>query len=159
MRFTGKYVGIKLDLSRYQQQLENYLVQSLHHGARAWLQAVAGRGGRVPLWSGMARASLLELSELINGTVVLSPLRVKSRIPKGRALGTAVQEISPEKVQLTIETDVPHYNLQEYRRAAKGGSPRAPWLSLKVGAIAWKIATLGVKLPKPIFKPFNMEIK
>ena len=98
MRFSGTFTGIKFDLSQYQRRLEDHLVELLHQGAKAWLGAVAGRGGRVPVWSGMARASLLELSELINGTVVISPLKGKSRIPEGRALGSAEQEISKSNV-------------------------------------------------------------
>ena len=128
----------------------------LHRGAQAWLQAVAGRRGRVPLWSGMARASLLELSELIDGTVVLSPLRAKSRVPRGRALGTAIQEISPTKVQLTIQTNVPHYTLQEYQNV--GISPRAPWQSLQAGSVAFQFVAEDARLLKPIFKPLRMKV-
>ena len=158
MKFTGTFVGIKLDLLLYQQQLQDYLVEILHEGAKAWLMAVAGRGGRVPLWSGMARASLLELSELIDGTVVLSPLKAPSRVPQGRFLGTATQEISKSNVQITIETSVPHYTLQEYQRAKQGGSPRAPWQSLIAGAVAFQLATKNAKLPKPKFRSLRMKV-
>lgn len=156
MKFTGTYVGIKFDLPKYRQQLEDHLVRLLHQGAKAWLQVVAGSGGRVPLWSGMARASLLELSELIDGRVVLSPLKASSRISKGRALGTAIQEISESKVQLTIETMVPHYSLQE--RANVGVSKTAPWQSLLAGRLAFQLVVAYGRLPKPIFKPLNMKV-
>lgn len=158
MRFTGNFVGVKLDLSQYQQQLEDYLVEILHRGTKAWLQAVAGRGGRVPLWSGMARASLLELSQLIDGTIVLSPLKAPSRISQGRSLGTAVQEISKSNVQITIETAVPHYTLQESQRAKQGGSPTAPWRSLIAGKVAFQSATKDAKLPNPKFEPLKMKV-
>lgn len=157
MKFTGTFVGIKLDLSTYRQQLEDHLVQLLYRGARAWLQVVAGREGRVPLWSGMARGSLLELSELIDGTIILSPLRAKSRVSQGRTLGTAISEIDSEKVQLTIRTNVPHYSLQEYSRAARGGSPSAPWQSLQAGRIAFQFVTMNAKLPGLIFKPVKIK--
>lgn len=159
MRFTGTYTGIKFDLSGYEQQLQDHLIDALHMGAKAWLKAVAGRGGRVPLWSGMARASLLEISELIDGTVVLSPLKVPSRIPQGRTLGKATQKISTSKVDITIETSVPHYTLQEYQRAKTGGSPRAPWHSLEAGIVAFRLATKDVQLPKPKFRSLQMGIK
>ncbi len=156
MRFTGTYTGIKFDFPKYRQQLEDGLIKSLHHAAKAWLQVVAGRGGRVPLWSGMARASLLELSELIDGTVILSPLKAKSRISYGRHLGTAIQEITPTSVKLIIETNVPHYTLQEYRNV--GVSPRAPWQSLQAGRLAFQFATEGIRLPKPIFQALKMKV-
>lgn len=158
MRFTGTYTGIKFDLSEYEQQLQDHLVDTLHTGAKAWLKAVAGRGGRVPLWSGMARASLLEISELIDGTIVLSPLKVPSRIPQGKSLGKATQKILASKVEITIETSVPHYTLQEYQRAKTGGSPRAPWRSLVAGIVAFRLATKGTKLPKPVFNSLKMKV-
>ena len=157
MKFTGTFVGIKLDLSQYQQQLQNYLVEILHKGTKAWLKAVAGRGGRVPLWSGMARASLLEVSELVDGTIVLSPLKAPSRVPHGRSLGKATQKISESSVEITIETSVPHYTLQEYQRAKQGGSPRAPWHSLLAGMIAFQFATKDAQLPKFILKPVKIK--
>ena len=156
MRFHGTFVGVKFDLPGYRRQLEDHLVELLHQGAKAWLQVVAGSGGRVPLWSGMARASLLELSELIDGRVVLSPLKGPSRVPKGRALGTAIQEISESKVQLTIETMVPHYTMQE--RANVGVSKTAPWQSLLAGRLAFLEISKDAKLLKPEFKPVNMKV-
>ncbi len=158
MRFTGHYTGISFDLLGYERQLQDYLVEILHEGAKEWLKAVAGRGGRVPLWSGMARASLLEISELIDGTVVLSPLKAPSRVPQGRSLGKATQKISKSKVDITIETSVPHYTLQEYQRAKQGGSPRAPWRSLVVGMLAFQLATKDAKLPKPRFGSLKMKV-
>ncbi len=156
MKFTGTFVGVKFDLPGYRRQLEDHLVELLHQGAKAWLQVVAGSGGRVPLWSGMARASLLELSELIDGRVVLSPLKGPSRVPKGRALGTAIPEISESKVQLTIETMVPHYTIQE--RANVGVSKTAPWQSLLAGRLAFLAVSKEARLLEPEFKPVNMKV-
>jgi len=158
MRFTGTYTGIHFDLSAYEQQLGNYILNALHEGAKAWLQAIAGPGGRVPLWSGMARASLLELSELIDGRVVLSPRRAPSRVGQGSSLGTAIQKISESgtKVSIDIETNVPHYTLQE--RQNVGVSPRAPWRSLLAGKLAFQSATANAKLPKPMFRPLKMPV-
>jgi len=155
MKFTGTFVGAKFDLPKYRRQLEDHLVDLLHEGANAWLQAVAGPGGRVPLWSGMARASLLELSELINGRVVFSPLKGPSRIAEGRSLGTAIQEISESKVQITIETMVPHYSLQE--RANVGVSKSAPWNSLLAGKLAFLAAIKDARLPGPALRPIQIK--
>jgi len=154
MKFTGTFVGVKLDLQSQKELIESYLLSELHRVANAWL---AGSGDRVPVWSGMARASLLELSQLINGTIVISPLRAKSRIPQGKALGTAVQEISAERAIITIDTNVPHYNVQEYERVEKGGSPSAPWHSLKAGASAYLEAAKTTRLPRPILKPVKIK--
>jgi len=158
MKFTGTFTGIHFDLSGYEQQLSDYLLDALHEGAKAWLQAIAGRGGRIPLWSGMARSSLFELSELINGRIIVSPLRAPSRTAQGRSLGTAIQKISESgaKINIDIETNVPHYSLQEYQNV--GVSPRAPWRSLLAGKLAFQLATKDAKLPKPIFRPLKMPV-
>lgn len=157
MKFTGQFVGAKLDLQNYKERLEAYLIEQLHQGIKVWLQVVAGSGGRVPLWSGMARASLLEIAELVNGRLILSPLRSKSRITQGRSLGTATQLIDNGKVMVTIETNVKHYNLQEYQRAKKGGSPSAPWFSRAAGLAAYRESIQDVHLLKPFFKAIKIK--
>jgi len=159
MKFVGTFAGATLDLSTYQRHLKNFLVNELHKAAGNWLQAVAGSGGRVPLWSGMARASLLELSELISGRVILTPLKAKSRIPEGRKLGTVQQNIDKNSVTLIIETDVPHYNLQEYKKAPKGGSPTAPWFSVQAGIMKFREAIKDLHLPRPNYIIHRYRIK
>lgn len=155
MKFTGTFVSAKLDLRKYEKELEAHLWQELKLAAGAWLAATEGR---VPVWSGMAKASLLELSELIDGTIVISPLRAKSRIPQGKPLGTAVPEISPTGAKITITTDVEHYNIQEFRRVPTGGSPSAPWRSLQAGAAAFRQAADLVTLPIPGLKPIRIKV-
>src|SRR4030042_990319 len=135
MKLTGQFTGARLDLSTWLTQLKEQLETKLHEAARAWL---AGVTGRVPVWSGMSQASLLELAGLVNGTLVISPKGgITSRISEGRALGSAIQEITDTSFIITITTDVEHYNIQEYFKVAKGGSPSAPWGSLKAGETAF----------------------
>ncbi len=155
MKFRGTFVGAKLDLQGYKSILQDHLWRELKLAANAWL---TGTEGRVPVWSGMAKGSLLELSELIDGTLVISPLRAPSRISSGRSLGTAIPESTPTLAQITITTDVEHYNLQERSKAAKGGSPSAPWKSFAAGAEAFKQAAQGVRLPIPRFKPVITKV-
>ena len=149
MKFTGQFLGAKVDIDKYQQQLREAIENALEEGAKLWLKAVVGR---VPLWSGMARASLLELSRLISGQVVLSPLKAKSRIPKGDSLGTA--EYNSDRTTLTITTNVKHYNVQEYR---SGISPSAPWRSLDAGAVAFSNYVKSVKFPILKIKPVKIK--
>lgn len=151
MKFTGQFLGAKIDVDKYQQQLQEAMIDALHEGAKIWLQAVVGK---VPLWSGMARASLLELSELVSGQIVFSPLKAKSRIPAGRSLGTAEQDIEQDRVTITITTDVPHYTEQEYR---SGVSPTAPWHSLMAGAIAFKSYAESTKFLMPKLNPVKIK--
>ncbi len=155
MKFTGTFIGAKLDLQSYKSKLQDHLWEELKLAANAWL---TGTGGRVPVWSGMARGSLLELNELVDGSLIISPLKVPSRISAGRSLGTAISESSPTLAQITITTNVEHYNLQEHRKAARGGSPSAPWKSFEAGAEAFKAAAQGVMLPMPLLKPIITKV-
>lgn len=152
MKFTGQFVQIKLDQAQFAKELEKHLQKLIEEAATAWLAAVLGR---VPLWSGMARASLLELSRLINGTVILTPLKAKSRIPQGEVLGTATPDYKPASVKITINTDVPHYNLQEYTQA---GSPTAPWRSLEAGNKAYEEVAKNATLPIPRIQTDTIKV-
>jgi len=128
MKFTGHFTGIKLDLRAYRQLLNEHMKTQLHEVARAWLRAVTGR---VPVWSGMARASLLILSEMIGGRIVIVPVANINRIPMGRPLGTATPTYGPTDFTIKISTFVPHYVLQEHQNV--GVSKSAPWQSFEAG--------------------------
>ncbi|GAG59837.1 unnamed protein product, partial [marine sediment metagenome] len=141
MKFTGHFTGIKLDLEKYRQRLRDHMVVELHNIAKIWLSAVTGR---VPVWSGMSQGSLLKLSEMVGGRIVISPL-VSSRVPKGRALGTAKPTYGPNDFIIEISTAVPHYVLQEYENV--GISKSAPWLSFAAGASAYHQAVRTTRLP------------
>jgi len=158
MRFFGEFKGAKLDLRRYKSALEVMLMRQLHEGVRAWLQVIAGDKGRVPIWSGMARASLLEISRLVNGQIVLSPLKVKSRIGEGDSLGTALQTIDDGKIIIEIITNVPHYNVQEYRKVEGRGSPTAPWRSRDAGMIAFRASIEDLRLLPPTYQPVVIRV-
>lgn len=157
MKFTGQFIGAKLDLRKYRDQLEDHLLEQLHEAVKVWLQVVAGSGGRVPLWSGMARASLLEVARLVNGRIVLAPLKAKSRIPEGKSLGTVQQIIDNCKILIRIETDVEHYNIQEYARVEGRGSPTAPWHSREAGLIAFRASIQDLTLLLPFLKAIKIK--
>lgn len=151
MKITGQFTGARLDLQAWKRKLRQELDIELNRAVRAWLGGVTGR---VPVWSGMSQASLLSVSELVGGQLVVSPKGgVKSRIPSGKQLGTAVKEITDTDFTITVTTDVPHYNVQEDSRSARGGSPSAPWKSLVAGAVAFNAVAQDVRLPELIFKP------
>jgi hypothetical protein len=158
MKFTGSFIGLTLDHSATVKALEEHLVGELHRCTDAWIQVIAGPSGRVPLWSGMARASLLEVSQLVNSQIVISPLKAPSRVQEGAQLGTATQTIRSNLYQIEITTDVEHWNIQEYHKVKRGGSPSAPWQSLQFAAAAFLACAEGVSLPAPVFRPFVRKV-
>lgn len=148
MKFTGRFTGATLDLGAWKALLRAKLEAALNQGAKAWLGGVTGR---VPVWSGMSQASLLKLSELVGGTIVISPKHgVKSRIPLGKILGSAVKVITDTDFTITIITKVPHYTYQEY---SSGFSPTAPWFSQFAGNEAFRAVAQDVVMPPLTFKP------
>ncbi len=154
MKFTGHFTGPQLNLKAWEAELRTLLESKLNEYVQEWLRAVTGR---VPVWSGMSRASLLAVSEMVGGRVVINP-KVKSRVPQGRALGTAIKTITDTDFTITIITKVPHYTLQEYRKSPSGGSPSAPWFSLFAGSEAFRAIARDINLPTVTFKPFVRTI-
>ncbi len=156
MKFTGQFVGAKLSLPQWTNRLRAVLVQNVEEAARSWLTAVTGR---VPIWSGMSQGSLLVLSKLVNGQLVVVPKDgIISRIADGKALGTAFQVYTNDRVEIHIITNVPHYNLQEFQKAPKGGSPSAPWRSLDAGKLAYLEIAKTIRLPRLVLKPIVRRV-
>ncbi len=154
MRFTGQFTGARLDLIKTKALWHDYLKDKLHDMLKAWLTGVTGR---VPVWSGMARGSLLELKELINGTLIITPRAgIKSRIPEGRSLGQATPTYGPTKYIIEVATQVPHYALQEFVNV--GISKSAPWLSFQSGFIAARASLIGFILPAPIITKITFKV-
>lgn len=149
MRFHGQFVAARLNVEAYRKSVDEVLGNALEEGARIWLTAVTGR---VPLWSGMARASLLDLSRLVNGKILLSPLKAKSRIPLGESLGTArILSDFPSYI-FEVATSVPHYTLQEFTSVRPRGSPTAPWHSFEAGQDAFFEYARSVRLPPVVYE-------
>ncbi|MFA5758507.1 MAG: hypothetical protein WC942_03930 [Clostridia bacterium] len=155
MKFTGTFIGAKIDIAQYENKLKKHLRSQLRNIAKAWLE---GATGRVPIWSGMSQASLLKLAELVNEPLVISPKgNVPSRIPEGRILGTAIENLDLKDFNITIITDVPHYNVQEFKNV--GVSKSAPWHSLKSGQAMAKPVLDRTTLLKPLIKPIQFKVK
>ncbi len=154
MKFTGKFTGIKLDRRAYLAFLQEYLQKKLFEVTNVWLNATTGR---VPVWSGMSQGSLLVLANLIDSTLLITPVRgVKSRIALGEIMGTAILDVGTLGIAtITISTEVPHYVIQEFVNV--GVSKSAPWLSFEAGAIAYRVAIQTIKLPAPFYKPVNIK--
>lgn len=142
MKFRARFRGLELNVPAYITELESFMQNKLEEIAREWLTAVTGR---VPLWSGMARASLLSVSRIANGTVVLSPLKAKSRVPKGERLGDAEIKIETPIYEFIASTRVPHYVRQEHDNV--GVSMSAPWKSFEAGNSAARALVLSIRLP------------
>ncbi len=152
MRFFGEFIAARLNVAAYKALVDEFMSAKLQEGARVWLTAVTGR---VPLWTGMARASLLDLSRLVNGQILLSPLQDRSRIPQGDSLGSARLLSSFPFYIFEVATQVPHYTLQEFKnvRTSTGrGSPSAPWRSFDAGQAAFIEYARTVQLPPVVFE-------
>ena len=154
MKFTGKFTVIKLDRQAYLTFLQEYLQKKLFEVTNVWLNATTGR---VPVWSGMAKGSLLVLANLVDNKLIITPIRgVKSRVALGELVGTAIPDWeTPGRALITISTEVPHYVIQEFTNV--GVSKSAPWLSFEAGAAAYRVAVQTVKLPAPFYKSINIK--
>ena len=153
MKFTGHFTGARLDLSAYRRLLQTHLKAELQRVTKEWLRAVTGR---VPVWSGMAQASLQSVAIEIGTSLVVMPGH-KSRVSLGTPMGTVTPNYGPNDFTITISTRVPHYVLQETKNV--GVSKSAPWQSFDAGATAYLKAVQSVRLPLPVLKPTAVEVK
>lgn len=152
MKFTGHFTGAKLDLAAYQRRLTQHLTSELQRVAKVWLHATTGR---VPVWSGMAMASLVNVAEEIGSSIVIQNV-AKSREHLGRPLGMVTSSYGPSDFTISISSSVPHYVLQEFTNV--GVSKSAPWQSFAAGAAAYLRATRIVQLPPPIYTPVKTKV-
>ncbi len=121
---------------------------NLHKVVKAWLMAATGK---VPVWSGMAMGSLLEVSETVDGGLIITPRTgVKSRIGLGRSLGSADAEYGPNEYSMIIKSSVPHYVEQDVGYV--GVSLTAPWMSFPAGMAAAIAAAQNIKVSGPKIK-------
>ena len=146
--FKGSFTTVRLDIPEYVATLDALMTDILEEGAREWVEAAVGR---VPIWSGMARASLREISRLGNTEIVISPLQAKSRIPEGEHLGDASLIAHFPVYKLVITTRVPHYvHLDD--SSSPRGSQSAPWKSFQAGDAALRKLLGSFEVPPPLIK-------
>jgi len=114
--------------------------------AAIWLNAASGR---VPVWSGMALASLSNVAEFAGTGLVITPKSgVKSKIALGKVMGSVAVVTTSKLYSITMRTTVPHYVMQE--ETYVGASPSAPWQSFPAGIAA--VANLKIDIDPPVFK-------
>lgn len=123
MRVTVTITQIRLDTTRFKRELENNLRNLARSAARAWLTRAVPA---VPVYSGMARGSLLKIARLSSGKVSISGFKAPNRVPEGQRLGRA--QLSAKG--FTIETAVAHYADQDENQ---GVSASSPWKSFQLG--------------------------
>jgi len=146
MKFKGRFRGLFLDLDKYKAKLEASLERDLHTALEIWLDVVTNA---VPVWSGMAQGSLLRLTKAGDAKIFIGPLKAKSRIPKGEALGTGEFIVALPEFRFKFSTSVPHYVQGE---TEEGVGKSSPWQSLPAGAEAFRAFAKTIRLPRPVIR-------
>ena len=144
LKTSGYITTASINMGDFKRQFHKEMVDNLKAATKAWLSAATGK---VPVWSGMALASLFEVYATIGGGLVITPRSgVKSRVAQGMSLGSAQVEHGPDIYSILIKTSVKHYVLQEEQDV--GISPSAPWQSFPAGIAAASAVTPAVSGPK-----------
>ena len=137
-----------IDIFQFERQFKQEMTLNLHKVVRAWLAAATGK---VPIWSGMAMGSLLNVSETVNGGLIITPRTgIRSRIGLGRSLGSADARYGPGEYSMIIKSSVPHYVVQDVTDV--GVSQSAPWMSFPTGMAAARKAALNIRINGPKIK-------
>ena len=153
-KFRGTFTTVNVDVNAYIATLDSFMQEKLEEAARRWVEAATGR---VPVWTGMSRASLRPITKLANGTIVISPLQAKSRIPEGERLGDASLIARFPQYELKISTAVEHFVIQDETKVRRGGSPSAPWKAFEAGNAAMQAVLSEITLPPVIFETRNVR--
>jgi len=97
---------------------------------------------------------LLKISRLVNGKIILSPLKSKIRIPEGDRLGQAEFIAKYPDYRATIASSVSHYVLQETKHSK---SPSSPSFSFLAGNNAFLEFAKTLELPAVVFTERNIR--
>lgn len=132
LKATGYVTLISIDKALFKKRFKEDMHKAITDGTKAWLQAAHNR---VPVLTGMAKGSLLDVAEVSDTHLVIMPRVKKNRISKGRALGTVTPKYGPRIYSMMIKSKVPHYVYLEHEA---GNSPTSPWESFDAGERAFK---------------------
>ena len=130
MKVSGSIALIEVDLSLFKKHFKEDMSKNVLDATKVWLREAEGK---VPVLTGMAKGSLLDVAAVSDTHLVISPRGKRNRISKGRALGTATPKYGPKIYRMTIKSRVEHYVLLEDEA---GGSKTSPWKSFDAGIMA-----------------------
>ncbi len=148
LKTSGYITTASINMDSFKRQFHKEMIDNLKKATKAWLSAATGQ---VPVWSGMALASLYDVYATIGGGLIVTPRsNVKSRVAQGMALGSAQVQHGPDIYSILIRTSVKHYVLQDEQNV--GISPSAPWQSFPAGLTAASAVVPTVNGPKLIIK-------
>lgn len=172
-RFSGKFETPELNLSDFTKALYKKLENEYKAGAREFIQAAIPL---IPVQSGMARGSYLNIGRLLGMTITINKKRYRykrnkktgvvyrtiqdrwyyppgggPRIPKTPESGAKLTSFKlaniPQDTAFAFDSRVFHYTLEDLLGVR---SPSAPWRSLEAGRLAFLRHMDGIedRLPK-----------
>lgn len=146
IKFTGRFYRMNFDETGYKKTYDEAMKVQLRQAARAWLRAVVPK---VPVYTGMARGSLVPLGRLLRVAIPISiNPKAKRRITAkysreaGEALGAFNFEDGKNGVYtFTVDTQVLHFYLND-TFDIKAKIPQlihdTPWDAFKSGEAAFR---------------------
>lgn len=152
LQFNGQLQLLELDEAKFKKTLKEALQTQLRQAAREWLRAVIPA---VPVYTGMARATLSPLGRLLRVSIPIHPVAVRN--DKSPSLGESKSsfnfDTSSNVFSFTWNNDVLHYLINEFNDVSKSIPLKnpTPWNSIEKGNIAFHKyveEVLPTKLPK-----------
>jgi hypothetical protein len=140
MKTKIKLKVMKLSDGKYTETFNTALETQIRQAARAWLRTVITR---VPVYSGMARGSLIPLGQYLRVAIPIHPTESskrhgykKDRISEGEAKGGFDFSKTKTLFKFHFSTDVAHYQFNEFndpRPIIKLQHEPIPWHSMEAG--------------------------
>lgn len=119
MKMIFTTIELELDVNGAKKSLDKEFEEILMDAARAWVREVASI---VPNWSGMSRASLQPIADLVDYPLFAGPVPgAPNRVSQGRAEGYAELRIKGGQFHFYWESSVFHYVFNENNNANNYG--------------------------------------
>lgn len=161
IRFTGRFFQVDFDERGYKKTHDEAMKTQIRQAARAWLRAVIPR---VPVYTGMARGSLVPLARFLKIAIPIRPAaNAKKRKPlAGYSLNDGISQgaFSFDDNQngvytFSFDTKVLHFYLNDTFDTKGAGMVNlihdTPWDAIKAGDAAFRAyidKVLPQRLPK-----------
>jgi len=140
-QFVGKFEKLELRGARFNEAFTKALEVQMRQASREFLRAVIVR---VPVYTGMARGSLVPLGRFLRVAVPINPDPGAKKHPnKNPAAGAAASSFKFTNEggfnpRLRLDIGVLHFELNEFRPSTLPLRHPTPWHSFEAGREAFK---------------------
>lgn len=154
-----KLTELRFDRERFSQAFKEAIARQVRQGMRDFLRATMFR---VPVYTGMARASLRPLGAFLRVAIPIAPIAVRKgySIAEGERQGAFAVRSDKWTYSITLSISVLHYFMNEFFHSDLPLTHPTPWGSTTEGEAAFRrYMQANLRKRLPLIKDFIVEKK